>query len=232
MRNRQGLATRSQAVSPRPAPFGSCSMHYPMLNTAFVSMKTLLKLLLTLLVLLSVIATTIFLSLGLIVSQHADTPEKADVIIVLGGDTGLRIRKGAELYKAGYGRNILLTGLDERFYRPGHNWRERRMREHGVPQKAIGVDTRSETTWEEALNTSELMEKREWKRAIIVSDPPHMLRLYHTWSRAFEGSTKTFILIPTSPEWWHPLLWWSNEQSYRFVISEVKKNIFYALMYY
>jgi len=76
------------------------------------------------------------------------------------------------------------------------------------------------------------MDKSGWKRAIVVSDPPHMLRLHQCWSRAFIDSKKRFILVPTSPEWWHPYLWWQNKNSYNFVISEIKKNLFYSVMYY
>lgn len=182
---------------------------------------------------LTTAAALLLSSLGILVSQHAADPKKCDVIIVLGGDNGLRVRKGAELYNAGYASHVILTGIDERFYRPSHpNWRERRMIALGVPKKAIKVDTKSKTTWEEAENTSNTMEKKGWKSAIIVSDPPHMLRLHQTWNRAFKGSSKTFILVSTTPSWWDRVLWWKNRQSYQFVISEIKKNLFYAAVYY
>jgi uncharacterized SAM-binding protein YcdF (DUF218 family) len=182
---------------------------------------------------LSAAALLVFINLGFVVSHYARHPEKADVIVVLGGDSGLRIHKGAELYKAGYSQHILLTGIDERFYRQGHpNWRERMIISLGVPKDAIKVDTSSKTTWEEAVNTSETMKKREWKSALVVSDPPHMLRLNQTWKKAFEGTTNTFILVTTEPPWWNPLLWWKNRKSFQFVISEMKKNLFYTVMYY
>jgi uncharacterized SAM-binding protein YcdF (DUF218 family) len=196
-------------------------------------MKLFLKLALFFLLSISAVAAISFLSLGFLVSQHASNPEKSDVIIVLGGDNGLRVRKGAELYHAGYANHIILTGIDERFYRPAHpNWRERRMIALGVPKNAMKVDTKSKTTWEEAENTSKTMKKNGWESAIVVSDPPHMLRLHQTWSRAFEGSSKKFILVSTSPKWWDRVLWWKNKQSYQFVISEIKKNLFYAAVHY
>jgi uncharacterized SAM-binding protein YcdF (DUF218 family) len=196
-------------------------------------MKPFFKLILLFILSISISSALLFLSLGLLVSQYASNPEKSDVIIVLGGDNGLRVRKGAELYKAGYASHVILTGIDERFYHPAHpNWRERRMIAFGVPKKAIKVDTKSKTTWEEAENTSKTMENNGWKSAIVVSDPPHMLRLHQTWSRAFEGSSKTIILVSTNPSWWHQIIWWKNRQSYQFVISEIKKNLFYAAIYY
>jgi uncharacterized SAM-binding protein YcdF (DUF218 family) len=196
-------------------------------------MKAFFKRFLIFLLSLSAISALLLSSLGILVSQHAENPEKSDVIIVLGGDNGLRVNKGAELYNAGYASHVILTGIDERFYRPGHpNWRERRMIALGVPRKAMKIDLKSKTTWEEAENTSNTMDKRGWKSAIVVSDPPHMLRLHKTWSRAFKGSSKTFILVSTNPSWWNKILWWKNRQSYQFVISEIKKNLFYAAVYY
>jgi hypothetical protein len=180
----------------------------------------------------AVFAGIIFLSLGLVVSFPAQKPQKADVIIVLGGDNGLRVEKGAELYNAGYAPNVLLTGIDGKFYRPGQpNWREKRMRALGVPKKAIKVDTESETTWEEAINAAETLQKKEWSRAIVVSDPPHMLRIHQTWSRVFEGSSKQIILVATEPDWWNTVFWWKSKIGYRFVISEIKKNIYYFAVY-
>lgn len=196
-------------------------------------MKASLNKALLLLLTASIIGGTFFLSLGVLVSRYDSKPEKADVIIVLGGDDGLRIEKGGELYNMGYAPHVLLTGIDPKYYRQEKpNWREKRLHEFGIPKKAINVDIRSETTWDEALNSVEIMTQKGWKSAIVVSDPPHMLRLHNTWKRAFKRSSKTFILVATAPEWWHPILWWRNETSYRFVTSEIKKNLYYAVVYF
>lgn len=196
-------------------------------------MKTFFKISLIFFLISASLSATIFLGLGLIVSMHAAKPQKADVIVVLGGDDGLRVKKGAELYKAGYARTILLTGIDNRYYRPNHpNWRERRLMERGIPRKNIMVDTWSESSWEEAENSFDMMKKKGWETALVVSDPPHMLRLHKAWNKAFTGSGKRFILVKTSPSWWNPLLWWHTPMSYQFVISEIKKNIYYLLTYY
>jgi uncharacterized SAM-binding protein YcdF (DUF218 family) len=196
-------------------------------------MKALFRLVIIFFFIAASLASALFLGLGLMVSAHASRPEKADVIVVLGGDDGLRIRTGGALFREGYAKRFILTGIDSKYYRPSHpNWRERRLMELGVPRNAIVVDTWSETTWEEAENAAETMARNGWKSAIVVSDPPHMLRLHKSWSKAFDGSSGRFILVPTKPVWWNPLLWWKNRTSYQFVISEVKKNLFYSVMYY
>lgn len=174
-----------------------------------------------------------FVSMGLLLSLPASKPQKADVIVVLGGDKGLRVQKGAELYNDGFSKKVLLTGIDRRYYRPSHpNWRERRIHKLGVKKSAIVVDTKSQSSWEEAMNTAATMERRKWDSAIVVSDPPHMLRLWLTWHHAFAGTSKRFTLVATKPDWWHPLLWWQNDTNYKFVVSELKKNIAYVIVHY
>ncbi|NTU94370.1 MAG: YdcF family protein [Chlorobiaceae bacterium] len=196
-------------------------------------MKALFKLLLLFIFIAASLSASLYLGLGLMVSSYASAPHKADVIVVLGGDEGLRVRRGGELFKAGYAKHIILTGIDSKYYRPNHpNWRERKLMSFGVPRNAIFVDTWSESTWEEAENASETMDKNGWKSAIVVSDPPHMLRLHKSWSKAFEGTSKRFTLVSTKPGWWNALFWWQNRTSQQFVISEVKKNLFYSVMYY
>ncbi len=196
-------------------------------------MKALLNRILLVLLTATAIGGTLFLCLGILVSLNASEPRRSDVIIILGGDDGLRVKKGGELYIAGYAPSILLTGIDKKYYRPEKpNWREKRLMDMGIPKQAINVDTKSETTWEEALNSLVIMKEKGWERAIVVSDPPHMLRLHNTWSRAFRDSSRSFVLVPTSPAWWQPLLWWKNNTSYRFVLSEIQKNIYYAVVYF
>lgn len=196
-------------------------------------MRALVKNIIFTLLLTTSLAALLLLGLGLIVSNYSDQPRKADLIIILGGDKGLRVKTGGKLYLAGYAPRILLTGIDAHYYNPRHpNWRERRLSKMGIPKQAVIVDTDSESTWEEASNTVRLMKKKGWKRVIVVSDPPHLLRLQLSWSRAMQHTDMTFMLVPTKPVWWHQLYWWKTNKSYSFVISEIQKNIFYALHHY
>ncbi|WP_068867221.1 YdcF family protein [Prosthecochloris sp. CIB 2401] len=174
-----------------------------------------------------------FLSLGVLVSGYHHPPRNADVIVILGGDQGRRLETGIQLYKKGYASNIILTGIDRRYYNPDTpNWRERRLKEHSIPDRNVIVDLQSRTTWDEARNTLTAMQANGWKKALVISDPPHMLRLHHTWNRIFADSDHEFILVATRPEWWEPLTWWQNNLSRKYVLNEIRKNIYYALIYY
>uniref|UniRef100_Q3AQI0 DUF218 domain-containing protein n=1 Tax=Chlorobium chlorochromatii (strain CaD3) TaxID=340177 RepID=Q3AQI0_CHLCH len=219
--------------------FASSSSRKKSLPVVLVSKKTksrIMQVVRRMVVVLAVvvgIAAMSFVSIGLLLSLPASKPQKADVIVVLGGDKGLRVQKGAELYNDGFSKKVLLTGIDRRYYRPSRpNWRERRIRDLGVKKSAIVVDTKSQTSWEEAMNTAATMERRKWESAIVVSDPPHMLRLWLTWHHAFAGTSKRFTLVATKPDWWHPIFWWKHKTNYKFVVSELKKNIAYVVFHY
>ena len=69
---------------------------------------------LTLVISFLIVFTGVFLLYaGKFLASPARGPQKADVIIVLGGDTGARSICGLQLYKQGYAHYILLTGLEE-----------------------------------------------------------------------------------------------------------------------
>jgi hypothetical protein len=53
-----------------------------------------------------------FRSLGVWVAAGATPPVRADVIVTLGGDDGHRVRKVAEVFRAGYASTVLITGLE------------------------------------------------------------------------------------------------------------------------
>jgi uncharacterized SAM-binding protein YcdF (DUF218 family) len=171
-----------------------------------------------------------FVNAGRLLAAPATEPVKADLIVVLGGDTGERARTGADLFRAGYAPNVLLTGFA---YVSGgrpallQDWRVRRLVHYGVPEDSIRIDYRSLTTLDEAVNTLDLMKKNGWRRALVVSDPPHLRRLAWLWDRAFDGSGFEYQLVPTQPDWWAPGNWWDNERSAVFVLMEHIKLTYY-----
>ena len=45
--------------------------------------------------------------------------------------------------------------------------------------------------WGEAITMRARMEAEGWRSVLVVSDPPHMLRLRYTWGSIFRGSNLT-----------------------------------------
>jgi hypothetical protein len=164
----------------------------------------------------------------------ASAPSKADAIVILGGGKGDRVKKSLDLYREGYARNIVLTGIKLSHAKSHQGMTDSRAEfliKHQVRLEEISYLIPSENSWEEAQSTQRMMQQRGWKDVIVVSDPPHMLRLSYSWGKAFRGYPKHFTLVATEPAWWSPLTWWDNKTSAIFVLSEFLKLSYYAVSY-
>ena len=75
------------------------------------------------------------------------------------------------------------------------------------------------------------MQAKGWRTVLVVSDPPHLLRLQYAWFSSFRGTDLTYTLIASNPPWWNPWRWWQNSVSVEFVESEVLKLGYYLLHY-
>ena len=159
----------------------------------------------------------------------AQAPVRADAIIVLGGNDGDRAIRALGLYKEGFAPRIVLTGLARGNAAPPANltWRAEYLVARGVPKSALRYEVYSENSYEEAQNILELMKKQNWRTVIAVSDPPHMRRLAWTWHRVFEGSGLGYALVSSKAQWWLPDMWWIDERSGAFVITEYIKIAYY-----
>lgn len=98
-----------------------------------------------------------------------------------------------------------------------------------VPKEAIILESAAGNSWEEAVNTLGLLRQHEWKRVLVVSDPPHMRRLDWSWGKVFRESGKEYVLVSTAPPWWDAAHWWRDEQATPFVLMEYIKLAYYIL---
>ena len=122
-----------------------------------------------------------------------NTPQ-ADAIVVLGGSTrnneppriipdlserGDRLLYGVKLYKDGAAPYILLTGGRIDWY-GGSSSEAKDMAAlteiMGVPRDALLLESRSLTTYENAVYTKEILERRKIERIILVTSAAHMPR--------------------------------------------------------
>lgn len=172
--------------------------------------------------------------LPLFLPVPAGLPAEADAIVVLGGGSGDRVARSLELLEAGYAAQLVLTGADRPDAGGAQDIQDARtdfLLRNDVRPDRIHYVFPSSNSWQEANSTLELMRSRGWRRVIVVSDPPHMLRLSYTWRRAFQSHPQSFILVATEPAWWNPFLWWTNQASFTFVTSELMKLGYYLVKY-
>lgn len=173
-------------------------------------------------------------SAGRWVSTPTNAPDRADVIVALGGDVGPRILTAQALHARGLAPCILLTGFEAGtpITQPlVVEWRKTYLLAHGVSQGQIVTDSLAVNSWQEAQNTRALMLAKGWHRALVVSDPPHMRRLSWVWGQVFSGTHLEFRLVSSSPPNWDASHWWRDEKSAQFVLSELIKLAYYRIKY-
>lgn len=138
------------------------------------------------------IAALVVLALVVVLYQRVearstiDRAQRADAIIVLGSavyrderpspSLSARIRRGIELYRAGYAPRIILSGgLGSN--PPSEAEAMRRLAlAAGVPAGALVLEDSSHSTEENLANAKAIMDARGWRTALIVSAPYHLLR--------------------------------------------------------
>jgi uncharacterized SAM-binding protein YcdF (DUF218 family) len=178
--------------------------------------------LLVLFVLLPGLALLGFFTAGAALSFSAKLPHRADVVVVLGGGGGARYTRGAELVKAGFSKQlVLIESIDAK----------RKDVLANVPGVVFWDDVSPHNTWGEAHTTQARMRAMGWKSVLVVSDPPHMLRMRYAWGAAFRGSDLSYTLVATNPPWWSTWRWWTHPRAARFVKSEVLKLGYYVVHY-
>ena len=162
-----------------------------------------------------------FFSAGTLPSLPASLPHHADVVVVLGG--------GLDRYPRG--RDLVLAGYAERMVLFEPNAVERQDALARLRLVEIRDDVRPANSWTEAKVVRAWMQANGWHTALVVTDPPHLLRVAHAWSSTFRGTDLTYTLVPSDPPWWPGWRWWRDPRSAAFVDSEVFKLGFYVLRY-
>ena len=176
----------------------------------------------------------IFLNLGHWLSAPASAPIPADLIVSLGGDGGERGQMAATLYKAGYAKKILLTGMGGCSNITGDCYQHKRslfLLNQGIATKTLIFDEQATSTHQEVINIAALLRANHWVSVLIVSDPPHMLRLDYALRPVFKKAGLHSQLIKSDAPTWHADRWWQDERWAQFCAMEVVKLIYYALAY-
>jgi len=115
-------------------------------------------------------------SAGAVLQYPASAPTAADAVVILGGGGVDRYRLGKEIVKAGFAPKLIFT-------EPIPAYLLRDISNSSLSYEVI-TDRVSRSSWDEAVNTRRWMEENGVRHVLVVSDPPHMLRLAYTWWRS------------------------------------------------
>ncbi len=187
--------------------------------------------------LLLLISLFVFLNLGKFL-DITKKPQKADIIVSLGGASGCRMKTALDLYKEGFSNSskFIYTGKDS----IGKSYSEKNSRKdyllkNGVKEKNIIHINRSmiTNTMEEVFFIKEYMLKHKYKTVIFVSHPHHSRRI-STLANVIANYKDVELkleVVSCNPSWWHKERYYLDETSIKISISETVK-LFYNLLKY
>ena len=147
--------------------------------------------------------------------------EKADALIVLGGEPVARPFEAARLYKEGVAPRVFVTGIGD----AGAN--SRILIKEGGPSSAITVESKAITTYSNAMLLKPLLEAGRVRSALIVTSPFHTRRALATFRKVIPDVR--FGVVDASIGWWKTPQ--GRGDINRFATIEFLKTAEYWLLY-
>jgi uncharacterized SAM-binding protein YcdF (DUF218 family) len=160
-----------------------------------------------------------------------DEPGPADVIVVLAGNSPFRARHAETLYARGLAPHVIISNEPLSSHGVQTTWLE--LRQHGlvrltIPEETIvPISEISDSTYDEALRSREIMQARGWRSAILVTDPFHMRRATLTFRQAFEPAGLTVAASPAEGSKYGVDNWWTDRNAIMRVAHEYLKLGYY-----
>jgi uncharacterized SAM-binding protein YcdF (DUF218 family) len=174
--------------------------------------------------LLFVFSHRVLWSLGAFL-DNSEPPQKADVIVVIGGDArGNRILKAAELVREGYAAKVLVSGQDAMYGRHETDLAIDFAVEHGYPRdEFIPFRYPALSTVDEA--TADIQQLRELgvHKYILVTSPYHTARAARIFRR--EGSGLEVHTVSAPEPFWQNGEWWKSREGRKLWFLEFAKTL-------
>ena len=154
-----------------------------------------------------------------------DKLEKSDGALVLSGEDGdgLRTRKAVELYKQGWVKKVVLSGVREPFGHYETDYSGPLALSLGVPQKdLLIIPSRARSTLEEANATVPQMERDGIHSMILVTSNFHSSRARRYFRRVC-GDRIRVLVCPAANDYFHPDSWWQTREGMKYFVWETAK---------
>lgn len=154
--------------------------------------------------------------------------EKADIIIVLAGGSGERVKKGTVLFNKGYATKIMFTG-GPLFNSTFPFYMKTYAMSLNIPSQNIFLETNSFSTMDHPINLNPILQKMGTKSVIIVTSSYHSHRSFKTFKKYLNPSIN--IQIVPAPDAINNEHWWKHHEMAEKVIIEWIKTICYGIKY-
>jgi uncharacterized SAM-binding protein YcdF (DUF218 family) len=164
---------------------------------------------------------------------HSDAPAKADIAVVLAGDPqGHRIEKAAQLAKAGYVSQVLVSGPPGVYGINESDLAVQFIQHEGYPaQWFIPFPDPSHSTKEEAAYILPELRRRGIHSFLLVTSDYHSARarrIFLATEREL-GYTPQFQTVTAADGFFHADSWWRNREAQKTVFIEWWKTLANAL---
>lgn len=149
----------------------------------------------------------------------------ADVIVaVSGGDTNARVDEAIRLYKLGWAPTLIFSGAAADKSGPSNAAvMKQRAINAGVVASAIIVEELSESTDQNAKQTTSIFIERGLKNAIIVTSPYHQRRAMLEFER--RAPSVTIRAHPTTSDTQWSAWWWLTPNGWWVAIAELGASL-------
>jgi uncharacterized SAM-binding protein YcdF (DUF218 family) len=191
---------------------------------------------------LSAYRVPILIKLGeYLIVEHK--PEKADLIVCLGGEDPIKTLGAIDVYNKGLAPYIFRgkeedpDGLDYlrktiKDYPSSFDLFMQTIRGFGIRDEAVlSSEERVGSTIDEARLVRKIVFERGFKSLIIVTSLIHSRRSWLTFEKVFEGDDIKIISIPSHYQLFDPKDWWKKRRYIKDLIVEYQKLIYYMIAY-
>ena len=164
----------------------------------------------------------------------SEVPQKADAIVVFGGGVGEtgnpgkstieRARYASELYHKGYADKIIFSSGYTYTYNDAENMKILAV-SMGVPLSNIILEQKANSTYENALFSKKILDKRNWDSILLVSSPYHMRRaqlVFDRWDKE-----RKVIFVPVEKSEFYDRQAGVNIEQIRAIIHEYLGIVYY-----
>src|SRR5256885_812 len=156
-----------------------------------------------------------------------DELQPSDVIIVLAGNSPYRAQHAELLFQRGLAPHVIISNEPLSSHGVQTTWLE--LRQVGlvhlkIPDDAIvPIPEISDSTYEEALHSRDIMQARGWHSAILVTDPFHQRRATMTFRQAFDDAGLSVAASPADEGKYGVDNWWTDRNAIMRVVQEYIK---------
>ena len=190
------------------------------------------RLLLLGLILVTFFSCVFFMSLPFIakVQRVEQLSRSVDVLIVLGGGDGNRIRHAYSLYDQGISNQFLLTGDSDPFFLTDHlQLMNDYISSLDDRNPSIILEGQSKSTLDHTRFIEPLVKKFNWKKVMIVTSAFHSRRAYYAFKKRW-SHLDVQVFISPSDDGIEVSTWWKNYEMAQKVLTEWFRYFLYLLI--